>query len=73
LRGEVERPKMLLCYDYLNGIAHEEKDIIFVIKPKLLSIRIISLPETIQSVKTINVEIVDIDVKNNISKQGYGI
>jgi hypothetical protein len=33
----------------------------------------ISLPETIQSVKTIDVEIMNIDVKTNISKQGFGI
>jgi len=38
LGGEVRRPKMLLCYDYQNGIINEEKDIIFAIEPKLFSI-----------------------------------
>jgi hypothetical protein len=32
LGGEVRRPKMLLCYDYHNGITDEE-DIIFATKP----------------------------------------
>ncbi len=59
---------MLLCYDYQNGII-DEKDIIFGIEPKLFSIGIISLPKTIQFVKTIDVEIMDIDVKTIISKQ----
>ncbi len=29
LGGEVRRPKMLLCYNYQNGITNEEEDIIF--------------------------------------------
>jgi hypothetical protein len=33
LGSEVRRPKMLLCYDYQNGITDEEKDIIFATKP----------------------------------------
>jgi hypothetical protein len=36
----------------------------------LFSIGIIGLPETIQSLKTTNVGIIDIDVKTSISKQG---
>jgi hypothetical protein len=50
---------VLLCYDYQSGIIDEEEDIIFVIEPVLFSIRTINLPETIQSVKTTNVEIMD--------------
>jgi hypothetical protein len=38
----------------------------FVTKPKMFSIRTISLPETIQFVKTTNVGIMDIDVKISI-------
>ncbi len=68
LGGEVRRPKMLLCYDYQNGIANEEEDIIFVIRLELFSIGIINLLETIQFVKTTDVEIMDIDVKTTISK-----
>jgi hypothetical protein len=70
LGGEVRRPKMLLCYNYQNGITDEEKDIIFVIKPKMFSIGIIILLEVMEFVKTTNVEIMDIDVKTNISAQG---
>jgi hypothetical protein len=33
LGAKVEQPKMLLCYDYHNGIINEKEDIIFVIKP----------------------------------------
>jgi len=29
LEGEVRRPKMLLCYDYQNGIIDEEENIMF--------------------------------------------
>jgi hypothetical protein len=33
LGGEIRRIKMLLCYDYQNGITNEEEDIIFAIEP----------------------------------------
>jgi hypothetical protein len=33
LGGEVRRPKVLMCYNYQNGITYEEKDIIFATKP----------------------------------------
>ncbi len=42
LGGEVRKPKMLMCYDYHNGIINEEEYIIFSIKPKLFSIGTIS-------------------------------
>ncbi len=29
LGGEVKRPKVLLCYNYQNGIKYEEEDIMF--------------------------------------------
>ncbi len=29
LGGEVKRPKVLLCYNYQNGIRYEEEDIMF--------------------------------------------
>jgi hypothetical protein len=73
LRGEVRRPKMLLCYDYQNDIIDEEEDIIFATEPKLFSLGTISLHETIQYVKTTNVEIMDTNVKINILKQGYRV
>jgi hypothetical protein len=59
---------MLLCYDYQNGIIDEEKDIIFATKLRLFSIKTINLPYTIQSMKTTNVKIMDINVKITISK-----
>ncbi len=64
--GEVRRPKMLLCYDYQNGITDEEKNIIFALEPKLFSIGTISLREIIQSMKTTDVGIMDINVKTSI-------
>jgi hypothetical protein len=70
LGNEVRRPKVLLCYDYQNGITDEEKDIIFATKPKLFSIGTINLLEKIQCMKTTDVGIMDIDVKTNISEQG---
>jgi hypothetical protein len=64
---------MLLCYDYQNGITNEEEDIIFATKPKLFSMGTISLHETIQSMKTIDVGIMDTYVKISISKHGYEV
>jgi hypothetical protein len=72
LRNEIRRPKMLLYYEYHNGITNEE-DIIFVTKPKLFSIGIINFPNKIQSMKTTDVEIMDTDVRISISKQGFRI
>ncbi len=72
LGREIRRPKMLLCYDYQNGITDEE-DIIFATEPKLFSIGTINLLETIQSMKTTNVGIVDTNVKTNISKYGFEV
>jgi hypothetical protein len=44
---EVKKIKMLLCYNYQNGIINEkEEDIIFTIEPKLFFIGIISLLNT---------------------------
>jgi hypothetical protein len=33
LGNEVRRPKVLLCYDYQNGITYEEENIIFTTEP----------------------------------------
>jgi len=73
LGSEVKKPKMLLCYNYQNGITDEEKDIIFATKPKLFSIGIINLPETIQFVKTTNVEIMATNVQTSISEQVFRV
>jgi hypothetical protein len=54
---------MLLCYDYQNGTIDEEEDIFFSIEPKLFSIGIINIPETIQSMKAIDMGIMDTNVK----------
>ncbi len=66
MESEARTPKMLQCYDYKDGIKDEEEDIIFAIGPELFSIGTINLPETIQSMKTTNVGIMDIDVKTSI-------
>ncbi len=64
--GEVRKPEVLLCYNYQNGIIDEEENIIFTIKPKLVSIGTISLLKTIQFVKIIDVGIMDVNVKTSI-------
>jgi hypothetical protein len=66
LGSEIRRPKVLLCYNYQNGIIDEEEDIIFATELKLFSIKTIILPETIQSMKTTNVGIMNINVKMSI-------
>jgi hypothetical protein len=67
LGSEVRTLEMLLCYNYQNGIIDEEKDIIFAIELELFSIGTINLLETIQSMKTTNVGIMDTYVNTNIS------
>jgi len=47
LGGEVKKLKVLLCYNYQNGITNEEKYIIFATELKLFLIGTISLPKTI--------------------------
>jgi hypothetical protein len=64
---------VLLCYNYQNGITNEEEAIIFVTKPTLFSIGTISLLETIQHVKTTNVEIMDTNVKIIILEQEFEV
>ncbi len=68
LGTEVRKQKMLLCYDYKNGITYEEENIIFALELELFSIGTISLLETIQSMKTTDVGIMDTNVKTSISK-----
>jgi hypothetical protein len=63
LGSEVRRLKMLMCYDYQNGITYEEKDIIFAIELEMFSIGTISLPKTIQFMKITYVRIMDTHVK----------
>ncbi len=65
--SKVRKPKVLLCYDYQNGIIEEEEDIIFAIKFEFFSIGTISLLETIQFMKTTDVGIMDTNVKTSIS------
>ncbi len=38
-------PKVLLCYDFANGITDEEKEIIFYVESKLFTIGITTLLE----------------------------
>jgi hypothetical protein len=46
LGGEIRRLKVLLCYDYQNGITIEE-DVIFITKLEFFSIRTIKFPNII--------------------------
>jgi hypothetical protein len=70
LGGEVRKPKVLLCYDYQNGITDE--DIIFATKLEFFSIGIINLPN-IQFVKTTNVEVIDVSVKTSNLQLKLGV
>ncbi len=65
--GEVRRPKVLLCYNYQNGIIDEE-DIMFVIELELFLIGMIRLPEIIQFVEITNVEVMDTSDKTSNSE-----
>jgi hypothetical protein len=52
----LKRPKVLLCFDYQNGIINEEEDLMFANEPELFSIDIISLP--LKILKTVVVSII---------------
>jgi hypothetical protein len=41
----MKHPKDLLCYDLMEGITYEKKEILFVIKPNLFTLGTITLPE----------------------------
>jgi hypothetical protein len=71
--SEIRRLKVSLCYDYRNGITNEEEVIIFIIEPKKNSIGIINLPKIMQSMKTIDVKIMDTNVKTNILEHGFKV
>jgi hypothetical protein len=73
LGGEVKIPKVLMCVDYQNGITDEEENIIFVTKLELFLTRTINLPKMIQSMKTIDVEIMDISVRIRNSELKLGL
>ncbi len=64
LGAKVKQPKMLLCYDYQNGIIDEEKDS-YLLHNHKKTIRTISLPNTFQSIKTIKFNHTNIEIKNH--------
>jgi hypothetical protein len=43
LGTNLKRPKILLCFDYQNGITNEEEDLLFANEPKVFSIKTINL------------------------------
>ncbi len=43
--AEFKRPKLLICYDLMEGLTYEEENLIFEIKLKLFSIGTITLLE----------------------------
>ncbi len=59
---EVKRSKVLLCYDYQNGITDEEEDIIFATELELFSIGTINLPKNFQYVEPTKFTHIDIEV-----------
>jgi hypothetical protein len=63
---------MLLCYNYQNDITYEEENIIFTTELELFSIGIINLLNTIYSMKSTNVEVMDVHVKINNLKLKSG-
>ncbi len=58
----LKRPKVLLCFDYHNGIIDEEEDLMFANEPELFSIGTISLPW-----ETLNTVIISIVQTKNIT------
>jgi hypothetical protein len=44
LGGNVKRPKVLLCFDYQNGIKNEEEYLMFINELELFFVGTINLP-----------------------------
>jgi hypothetical protein len=59
---KVKWSKVLLCYDYQNGIIDEEEDIIFATKLELFSIGTINLPKHFQYAEPTKFTHIDIEV-----------
>jgi hypothetical protein len=55
LGTNLKRPKVLLFFDYHNGIIDEEEDLMFISDPKLFFIGTTSLP-----LKTLEIVVVNI-------------
>ncbi len=54
LNINMKSPKVLLCFDYHNGITNEEEDLIFARDLKLFSIGTINLPLNILNIVVVN-------------------
>ncbi len=53
--AETRRPRVLICYDLMQGLIDEEEDIIFETEPKLFSIGTITFLEEIVSLLSVRV------------------
>ncbi len=75
LRAETKRPQILVCYDLMEGLTYEEKDMIFEIEPELFSIGTIALLEETISLLSVGVleirSIENFDPKQGISYQTF--
>ncbi len=67
LGTNVKQLKVLLCYNYQNGITNEKENIIFATKLEFFSISIINLLDTFQSVDTIKFNHKGTEVQNHCS------
>ncbi len=74
LGAKAKRPKVLICYDLMEGLTNEEEDLIFETKPKLFLINTITISyETISllSVGLSNIRINgEFEPQQGISYQG---
>jgi hypothetical protein len=55
LGAETKRPQVLVCYDLLERLIYEEKDLIFETEPKLFSVGKIVISEETISLLSIGV------------------
>ncbi len=53
--AETRRPRVLICYDLMQGLIDEEEDPIFETEPKLFSIGTITFLEEIVSLLNVRV------------------
>ncbi len=66
---ETKRPRILTCYDLIEGLIYKEKDLIFETEPKLFSICTITISDETISLLSVGVTEIKFNGKST-PKQG---
>ncbi len=65
---EIRRPQILICYDFMEGLANEEEDLIFETKIELFLIGTIILSKETVSLSSVKVSKIKINHEYNLEQ-----